>query len=192
MGRIYQIGYYTCYQIPQQPLLNTSWYTPTIMHNTIKKPTVYMICGFIGAGKTTFARMLEKETGAVRVTKDEWMVQIFGNTPPKDNFAEYDSKVTKLAQDLAYRLVQAGVDVILDEGFWEKSYRNEVRKKIHAVGGEPMLYYVRQPIELMRKRTIERSKSPPSDSFVITEAEFNEYLKQWEPPEEGEGYVLAE
>jgi len=38
------------------------------------KPIVYVICGFIGAGKTTFAKKLEEKTGAVRITKDEWSI----------------------------------------------------------------------------------------------------------------------
>jgi predicted kinase len=38
------------------------------------QPIVYIICGFIGAGKTTFAKKLEKKTGAVRITKDEWSI----------------------------------------------------------------------------------------------------------------------
>lgn len=44
-----------------------------------KKPIVYVICGFIGAGKTTFARKLEHETKAIRITKDEWIIKIFVN-----------------------------------------------------------------------------------------------------------------
>jgi len=35
------------------------------------KPIVYVLCGFIGAGKTTFANRLTETTGAVRITKDE-------------------------------------------------------------------------------------------------------------------------
>jgi adenylate kinase family enzyme len=35
------------------------------------KPVAHIIVGFIGAGKTTFARKLEKETGVMRFTKDE-------------------------------------------------------------------------------------------------------------------------
>lgn len=50
------------------------------------KPVAHIVIGFIGSGKTTFARKLERETGAVRFTKDEWMVRLFGNTPPKDTF----------------------------------------------------------------------------------------------------------
>ena len=36
-----------------------------------KKPVAHIVIGFIGSGKTTFARKLEKETGAVRFTKDQ-------------------------------------------------------------------------------------------------------------------------
>ena len=44
-----------------------------------RRPIAYIISGFIGAGKTTFARKLEKETGAIRITKDEWVIKNFGN-----------------------------------------------------------------------------------------------------------------
>lgn len=50
------------------------------------KPIAHLICGFIGSGKTTFARKLEKETGAARFTKDEWMVRLFGKILQKINF----------------------------------------------------------------------------------------------------------
>ena len=46
-----------------------------------RKPIMYVICGFIGAGKTTFAKKLEEKTGAVRITKDEWLIKLFGHDP---------------------------------------------------------------------------------------------------------------
>jgi hypothetical protein len=39
--------------------------------SSYKKPVAHIVIRFIGSGKTTFARKLEKETGAVRFTKDE-------------------------------------------------------------------------------------------------------------------------
>jgi len=96
-----------------------------------KQPTAYLICGFIGAGKTTFARKLEKEKGAIRITKDEWIIKIFGNKITSDkNFEEYDKKVTELAKHIAFKILKAGKDVILDEGFWVKSQRDDIKKKI--------------------------------------------------------------
>ena len=74
-----------------------------------KQPIAYILCGFIGAGKTTFARKLEKETKAIRITKDEWIIQIFGNKITLDkNFERYDKNVTQLATDIAFKILKSG------------------------------------------------------------------------------------
>lgn len=157
-----------------------------------KQPTAYVICGFIGAGKTTFARKLEKETGAIRITKDEWMIKIFGNKITSDTkFAEYDKKVTELAKHIAFKILKSGADVILDEGFWVKSQRDEIKKKISEVGAKPILYYVQCPVEKMRERVVNRSKISSEDSFEITGELFDSYLKYWELPTKEEGFLLA-
>ena len=157
-----------------------------------KQPIAYVISGFIGAGKTTFARKLEKETGAIRITKDEWVIKIFGNKITSDkNFEKYDKNITELATDIAFKILRAGKDVIIDEGFWVKSQRDDIKKKILEVGAKPILYYVECPVEKMRERVVTRSKIPPEDSFEISGEMFVSYLKYWEPPEEDEEFILA-
>ena len=50
-------------------------------HNmSIKKPTVYLLCGLPAAGKTTLAKQLEEKQGAVRFTLDEWMIRLYDYT----------------------------------------------------------------------------------------------------------------
>ena len=157
-----------------------------------KQSIAYVICGFIGAGKTTFARKLEKQTGAIRVTKDEWIIKIFGNKITSDkNFERYDKNITELARDIAFKILRAGKDVIIDEGFWVKSQRYDIKKKIINAGVNPIFYYVECPVEKMKERVVNRSKKPPVDSFEITEEMFDEYLKYWEPPKKEEGILLA-
>lgn len=157
-----------------------------------KQPIAYIICGFIGAGKTTFARKLEKETDTVRITKDEWVIKIFGNKiTSHKNFEEYDKKVTELAKNIAFKILESGSDVIIDEGFWEKSQRDDIKKKILAMGAKPILYYVECPVEKMRERVVNRSKIPPEDSFEISAEMFDSYVKNWEPPTEDEEFILA-
>ena len=157
-----------------------------------KQAIAYVICGFIGAGKTTFARKLEKETGAIRVTKDELIIKIFGNKITLDNnFEVYDKNITKLATDIVFKILKAGKDVIIDEGFWVKSQRDDIKKKIINVGAEPIFYYVECSINKMKERVIARSKNPPTDSFEINEEMFDKYLKYWEPPKKEEGILLA-
>ena len=159
----------------------------------IKKATAYVVCGFIGAGKTTFARKLEKETGAIRITKDEWITKIFGNNITLDkNFAEYDERLTELAKDIAFKILKSGGDVIIDEGFWAKSQRDDIKKKILNIGAKPILYYVKYPVDKMRERVVNRSKNPSIDSFEISGEMFDSYIKYWQPPEEDEEFILVE
>ena len=153
-------------------------------------PLAHIIIGFIGSGKTTFARKLEKETGAIRFTKDEWMVRVFGNTPPKDKFEEYDNRMASLATDMALVCLKAGISVIIDEGFWVKEHRDAISEKVKNAGGIPKLYYLEVPFEIMKARTLKRSENPPSDSFKLDEDSFNLYWKRFRPPGKDEEFTL--
>ena len=157
-----------------------------------EQPIAYIICGFIGAGKTTFARKLEKETGALRITKDEWMISLFGNQITSDkNFEKYDHNVIELTRNFAFKILKSGKDVIIDEGFWVQSQRDDIKKRIVDNGAKPILYYVECPIDTMRKRVVERTKSPSEDSFVINGDMFDHYLQFWQPPTKEEGVLLC-
>lgn len=159
--------------------------------NQTNKPIAYLICGFIGSGKTTFARRLEEETGAVRYTKDEWMVKLFGNNPPKDKFHEYDSRMTELATEMALKCLASGGSVIIDDGFWYRKQRDEIRQSLKNMGVTAKFYYLDAPFDLMKTRTLKRSESPPADSFYITEEEFNDYFKMFESPSDDEEFIFV-
>src|SRR5690349_13398943 len=148
-----------------------------------RKPIVYLICGFIGAGKTTFAKKLEEKTGAVRITKDEWLIRLIGNDPTIDGFEEYDNKICELSRDVAFYLVEKGIDVIIDEGFWAREQRVELKKRIEAIGAKEVLYYVEAPIETIRDRVVGRNNNLTKDSFNISREMLDNYLKYWQPPD---------
>lgn len=56
--------------------------------------TAHLIHGYIGAGKTTFARRLETELPAVRFTHDEGMARFF-----RDTFDLLKSRFEPLEED---------------------------------------------------------------------------------------------
>ena len=66
-------------------------------------PICYLICGFLGAGKTTYSQKLSKETGAIHLNPDEWCMKLFS----KEEYA------------------QKGKSIIFDMGFWTKQSRDE-------------------------------------------------------------------
>ncbi len=161
------------------------------MKKTETRATVYLICGFIGAGKSTFSKQLEDKTGAVRITKDNWSICLIGNDPTIDGYADWDSKIIGLSRDFAFYLAGKGIDVIMDEGFWARSERDEMKEKIEKIGAKCLLYYVECPIEVARKRVVGRNQNSKKDSFEISNEMFDGYLKYWEPPAADENFILA-
>ncbi len=116
---------------------------------------------------------------------------IIGNDPTIDGYAEWDTKIIELSRNVAFQLAEKGIDVIMDEGFWEKETRDKMKRRIEAIGAQVVLYYLDTPIETMRERVVGRNNNLTKESFKISREMLDNYLKYWEPPTEDEDYVLA-
>ena len=112
------------------------------------KPTVHLLCGRIGSGKTTFAKRLERETAAVRLTHDEWIVRLYGPNPPEKHYREYFVRVENQIWELAEAIVRAGADVILDFGFWSRESRDAARDRTHDAGAVARFYSMSCPRQI--------------------------------------------
>ena len=102
-------------------------------------PTAHLIHGYLGAGKTTFARRLERNIPAIRFSHDEWMVRFYGNDPPIEHFAEFYRRVSEQTEEVWSRCLELGLDVVLDFGFWTRRERDATREKILAIGAQARL-----------------------------------------------------
>jgi predicted kinase len=96
--------------------------------------TAHLIHGYLGAGKTTFARRLEKDLPAVRFTHDEWMARLYGDDPPVDEFPAVYGRVSEQIDKLWPRCLELGLDVVLDLNFWSRRQRDETRAAALALG----------------------------------------------------------
>ncbi|WP_104991152.1 AAA family ATPase [Deinococcus sp. NW-56] len=105
------------------------------------EPRIHALHGFIGSGKTTFARRLEQELPGMRFTSDEWMVALYGQDPPADLFPVYHSRVLELMETQWVRALELGVPVILDHGFWTRASRDALRARAAGLG-VPLTFHV--------------------------------------------------
>ena len=161
------------------------------MKKSNEKPIAHLICGFIGAGKTTFSKKLQKETRALRFTKDEWIIKIFGNDPSSiDQFDKYDERVKELSFDVAFECLKAGNDIIIDDGLWIRGDRNKMRKRVEKVGATPVFYYLKCSFDTMKKRTLNRNKKTSKDTFNIDEKMFESYKKYFEEFGDDEQHIV--
>jgi predicted kinase len=102
--------------------------------------TANLIHGYLGAGKTTFARRLENDLPAIRFSHDEWMTRLYGNDPPVDEFPELKRRVSEQIDKIWPRCLELGLDVVLDLGFWSRQQRDETRATASALGADTRLY----------------------------------------------------
>lgn len=141
---------------------------------------MYLIHGFPGAGKTTYAKKLEKETGAHRYTADEWMRERHGPNPPPARFASYLTQIKEdILADAALKYAQ-GRDVILDYGFWKHEDRQRYRKIAIEMGFTPALHYIYADNDEMERRVLERTQELPDGQLIIDQNAIHEFRKSFE------------
>ena len=81
---------------------------------------LHVMVGLPCAGKTTEAKRLEKECGALRLTPDEWQIRLFGQDAQDPAHDLRHDTIEKIMWDVAARTLSLGVDVILDFGLWAR------------------------------------------------------------------------
>ena len=155
-------------------------------------PTIHLMHGFVGSGKTTYAKQLELELGAFRFTQDEWMVRLYGVFPPSEKFTEYWKRVEELIWNVAARALALGHDVILDHGFWSRASRDDARQRAKDLGVDVILYLLDCPEELMRARVQQRSAVLPDGTFWINAAAFDEFKSRFQPLQHDEESLVVE
>jgi predicted kinase len=142
--------------------------------------TLHLMHGFIGSGKTTFAKKLSQDIGAIRLNNDEWMVALYGTNPPQELFNDYYSRIENLMYSLTAQLLRNGQDVILDIGFWTREHRDQARKLAQDNGASYKFYAMICPEEIQLKRTLTRTVSD-KNGLYIDEAAFIKLKKIFEP-----------
>lgn len=155
---------------------------------TLHKPKAFLLHGFIGAGKTTFAKTLESDQHAVRFTHDEWMSQLYGDDPPVEFFQDYAGRVSSVMQGTWTRCLDLGVSVVLDFGFWSRAERDTIRSIVTNHGGEAVLYHLNCAEEVAWKRVDERNRNL-GGSLLITPNTFKVLKARFEPLADDEARV---
>jgi len=149
-------------------------------------PTLYLICGLPGAGKTTLAKELEQSQSALRLCPDEWIAAILAD--PNDT-AELDrlrSPVESIQWEVAKRALILGTNVILENGFWSRAERAQFRAEAEALGAHVELRYLELSRDELWARLSKRNANLPPGTFHVTEEQLDLWLSWFEAPSEDE------
>ena len=130
-------------------------------------PTAHLIHGYLGVGKTTFARQLERDIPAIRFSHDEWMTRLYGDDPPAEQFADFYRRVYEQTEEVWSRCLELGLDVVLDFGFWTRQSRDETRAKVTALGAAARLYRLTCAEDEAWRRIEERNANLQGSLLIV-------------------------
>lgn len=149
-------------------------------HHGVTTPTIHLLCGLPGAGKTTLAKQLEADLPALRLTEDEWMLRLFPPDAPNDHTVRVPIKTVQW--DIAVRAIHLGNHVVLDWGVWSRQERDDYRARAAALAIPLKLHFLDAPFAELVRRLEQRNATLPPTTFQVTASELEAYLPCFQPP----------
>ena len=153
----------------------------------VTRGILYIIQGFIGAGKSTFSRRLAEETGAEHLNPDEWVGKLFSRNEYIKNWDECFDKTVARLWEKAEALLLDGKDVIFDMGFWMKKDRDFARKIANKCGSKCVHYFLFVPDEILQERIV---LSRPPEWAEIHLKNFKKNKSKFEEPTKEENAII--
>jgi len=156
----------------------------------MRKTSVHLIEGPIGAGKSTFAMFLTSTGGqGSHIALDEWFAALYApDRAPQDFIPWYMERKDRLLGVIwshSQRLLDAGCNVVLELGLIQKTPRVEFCRMVQSQGYRLIMHVLDAPTEIRRDRVRRRNQEKGATfSMVVPDPVFELANRLCHPPDE--------
>jgi predicted kinase len=144
--------------------------------------TMLLMVGLPGAGKTTRAKELGATHRALRLTPDEWMIPLFGESMADGKRFVLEGRLISLA----LHALRLGTSVVLDYGLWGRDERSALRWLARSAGAACRVVYLPVDRDVQLARVAYRQENEPAQTFPMSEADLDQWRTQFEAPDAAE------
>jgi predicted kinase len=144
----------------------------------VERPTLFLTVGLPCTGKTTAARRIEAEHGALRLTKDEWVKALYGAENPPSAQDVLEGRLI----GIGLRALELGVSVVIDFGLWSLEERSALRQAAAELGARVELRYFEVTPDEQRRRLDQRQAEAPDTTWPMSDEELAEWAARFDVP----------
>ena len=145
---------------------------------------VFLICGKIASGKSTYARELMNREKAVLLSCDEITLALFDGYIG-DRHDDIVERTQRYLFQKSLEILNQGISVILDWGFWMKQERDEARAFYAAHGAVCEFHQVEVTSEVWKRNIAKRNdeiKAVLTSAYYVDEALAQKFGAIYEKP----------
>ncbi|MBR2042515.1 MAG: ATP-binding protein [Oscillospiraceae bacterium] len=150
------------------------------------KPKIYMICGISGSGKTALSKEMEL-FGIPRLSIDEELwpdFYVLADMMSTEHRDYLYSEAMKRIKARTANFCAENRSCSVDMPFCKKAQREDFRAHIEKSGGEAVLIWIDTPLEVLKKRLLERKDKNGPNNLPVSEEEIGMYWRGFQRPED--------
>lgn len=149
--------------------------------------TLHLVCGKVGAGKSTLCAQLASEPGTVLVSQDVWLKTLYPDEIVAiPDMIRYSARLRSVMGPHVSDLLRAGLSVVLDFPAVTVDLRRWMRGLAENAEAPHVLHFLDLPDETCRAR-LRRRNAEGKHEYVVSDEEFDALLAYFQPPTEEEG-----
>ncbi len=149
---------------------------------------VFMMCGKLCSGKSTYAKEISEKYNAVILSVDEITLALFGQGAGEKHDC-YVEKTETYLYDKSLEIIGSGINVVLDWGFWTAKEREYARKFYSSNDIDYEFHYIDIDSFEWLKRLQKRNRDVlehKSNAYYVDEGLAEKFMTVFEIPSKNE------
>ncbi len=155
------------------------------------KPIIFFFIGKMGAGKSTFSKVLSQELKAIFISEDEWLKELYPvEIDTFTEYAKYSARIKPLLKQHIQSILKSGSTIVMDFPGNTRKQRAWFKEIIDGVDCLSQIIYLKADDEVCLHRLAERREAMPERANFDSEEVFREVTSYFEEPSEDEGFMI--
>lgn len=152
--------------------------------------TLHLLCGKIGAGKSTLSKALAAQPTTIVVSEDDWMPRLYPENRTVEDYIRTSARLRAAIGPHIVELLRMGLSVALDFPANTRPNRAWMRGLFEEAGVAHRLHYLDVPDAVCLARM--RARNAIGDHpYTVTDEQFAAITGYFQPPSVDEGFDLV-